>query len=73
MADDTLANLNNELQQTIGAAKILDILREEFGQWLEEAQDESKQEALENVLGHIEAMENEYKHRAAEAKKQLGD
>jgi len=29
----------------------------------QEAQDASKQESLENVVGHVMAMEEEYKHR----------
>jgi len=52
-----------EFHQTSGAIDILDILREEMGQWLEEAQDESKHEALENVLAHIATLESEYKIR----------
>jgi hypothetical protein len=38
---------------------------------VEEAQDESKQEALENVLGHVEAVEQEYKHRRGELQTRL--
>lgn len=60
MADtDTQA----ELAQLKGALEILDILKEEFAQWLDEAQDDSKEEALENVLAHVEAMEDEYQRR----------
>jgi hypothetical protein len=48
---------SSELQQLQGALDILFTLREEFAQWAEEAQDESKQEALENVLAHVENIE----------------
>jgi hypothetical protein len=40
-------------------------------QWLEEAQDVSKQETLENVVGHLEALEVEYSRRHKAAKEQL--
>ncbi len=46
-----------------GALELLFDLREEFAQWAEEGEDESKREALENVLGHIEVVEAEYKRR----------
>ena len=71
MPGESNASLETELQQTIGALEILETLREEFAQWLEEAEDDSKHEALENVLGHIEAMEEEYKGRRNELDKQL--
>jgi hypothetical protein len=38
-------------------------------QWLEEAQDASKQETLENVVGHLAVMEEEYHRR----RRMLGD
>jgi hypothetical protein len=53
----------DELHQLIGALNILTLLREEMEQWLEEAQDASKQEALENVVGHLAVMEEEYHRR----------
>ena len=55
----------DEIQQLIGALDILDVLREEMEQWLEEAQDDSKQECLENVVGHIGAIEVSYRKRLA--------
>jgi hypothetical protein len=63
MATGATSELRDELHEAIGAVEILFLLREEIEQWLEEAQDDSKHEALENVLGHIQAMEDEYKHR----------
>jgi hypothetical protein len=36
---------------------------------VEEAADGSKREALENVLGHIEALESEYRNRHEELQK----
>jgi hypothetical protein len=47
---------------------VLFTLREEFAQWVEEAQDKSKQEALENVLAHVEALESEYRIRQEKLK-----
>lgn len=55
-----------------GALDILFELREQFAQWVEEAEDDSKHEALENVLGHVEAVESEYKHRLEAVKASLG-
>jgi hypothetical protein len=46
-------------------------LREEFEQWVEEAQDDSKEEALENVLGHVENMETQYRRRRDDAQRRL--
>ena len=63
MQDKSYSELQLEYHETKGALDILDILREEFEQWVEEAQDDSKHEALENVLGHVGALESEYKHR----------
>ena len=53
----------DELNQLIGAVDIINLLREEMEQWLEEAQDASKQETLENVVGHLAAIESEYRRR----------
>lgn len=63
MANDEKCDTAAQIQQLIGAVDILDILREEMEQWLEEAQDESKRECLENVLGHIGAIEVNYRQR----------
>jgi hypothetical protein len=53
----------DELNRLVGAIDVISLLREEMEQWLEEAQDASKQEALENVVGHLGAMEEEYRER----------
>ena len=63
MESTAKAELHDQLHEAIGAVDILILLREEMEQWLEEAQDNSKREALENVVGHLQAMEDEYKHR----------
>jgi len=63
MESNATAELRDQLHEAIGAVDILFLLREEMEQWLEEAQDKSKREALENVVGHLQAMEDEYKHR----------
>jgi hypothetical protein len=55
----------DELNQLVGAIDMVSLLREEMEQWLEEAQDESKQETLENVVGHLGTMEEEYRQRHA--------
>jgi tRNA 2-selenouridine synthase SelU len=72
MQSDQKSGEEQDLQQLTGAVDVLDILREEFEQWLEEAQDDSKREALENVLGHVEAVEEDYVHRRNELLKRLG-
>jgi len=71
MTDESQGNGTLELQKIEGALDLLFDLREVFAQWVEEAQDESKQEALENVLGHVEAVEQEYKNRRAELQTRL--
>ena len=58
-----------QLNELKGACDLLFELREEFAQWVEEAQDDSKREALENVLGHIEALKIEYRNRQEELQK----
>ena len=58
---DSVSELERQLNELKGALDLLFELREEFAQWVEEAQDGSKREALENVLGHIEALESEYR------------
>jgi hypothetical protein len=58
---------SGEIQQIRGALDVLFTLREEFAQWAEEAQDDSKHEALDNVLAHIENIELEYKQRLQDA------
>lgn len=67
MTDATALTPHDELQQTIGALDVLFTLREEFAQWLEEAQDEAAREELQNVFRHVVAMEEEYQRRRAEA------
>jgi hypothetical protein len=67
MMNDDQPDLAAQVQQLTGAIDILDLLRGEMEQWLEEAQDESKRECLENVLGHISAVETEYRQRLAAA------
>ena len=71
MPDKSIPELRAELHELTGAVDILTLLREEMEQWLEEAQDSSKQETLENVVGHLEAMEAEYTRRCNDARKQL--
>jgi len=60
-----------ELYEIAGALDVLFTLREEFAQWLEEAQDEAGKEELQNVYRHVVAMEAEYQHRREEAEKKL--
>ena len=60
---DSRSEIERRLDELKGARDLLFELREDFAQWVEEAQDDSKREALENVLGHIEALEGEYRHR----------
>ena len=65
MTDGTDAQ--RELHEITGALDVLFTLREEFAQWLEEAQSEERKEELENVYRHIEAMEQEYQRRRESA------
>jgi hypothetical protein len=65
----SVSELERQLNESKGACDLLFELREEFAQWVEEAQDDSKREALENVLGHIEALEIEYRNRQEELQK----
>jgi len=71
MDSGSTAELRDEYHQVTGALDMIVLLREEMEQWLEEAQDESKHETLENVVGHLLALEDEYKHRSADLKKKL--
>lgn len=66
---DNVAERERQLNELKGALDLLFELREEFAQWVEEAQDGSKREALENVLGHIEAVQSEFRTRQEELKK----
>lgn len=72
MTDDSGSRLDGELHEVKGGLEVLFTLREEFAQWVEEAQDASKQEALENVLAHVEALESEYRSRQEKLKKSQG-
>ena len=73
MSETGASKLEQELHEMMGAVDILDILREQIEQWLDEAQDRSKHEALENVLLHIEAADVEYKRRRDELRRHLED
>jgi hypothetical protein len=68
MIDSELERQRSELK---GAGDLLFELREEAARWVEEAEDGSKREAFENVLGHIEALESEYRNRREELEKKL--
>jgi hypothetical protein len=68
---DSHSELERQLNELKGARDLLFELREDFAQWVEEAQDDSKREALENVLGHIEALESEYRHRQEVLQKEV--
>ena len=68
---DSLSELERQLNELKGARDLLFELREDIAQWVEEAQDDSKREALRNVLGHIEALESEYRHRQEELEKEV--
>ncbi|WP_156795439.1 hypothetical protein [Bradyrhizobium icense] len=61
-----MSDQERELHEVNGCLELLFTLRSEFAQWLGEARDGSAREALENVLGHIEALEREYRTRQNE-------
>ena len=71
MTIENKETVREELLKLSGALDVLFELREHFAQWAEEAEDDSKQEALENVLGHVEAVEVEYKRRRKAAQASL--
>ncbi len=73
MSESSVSQIEKAFHEANGAIDILDVLREEMEQWLEEAQDSSKHEALENVLGHIEVMDVEYKKRRKELMRRLSE
>jgi len=69
MIDKASATADRELSELAGALDVLFALREEFAQWLEEAQSEERREELENVFRHVSAIEDEYKRRLAAAER----
>lgn len=73
MANDGKTNATEQVQQLVGALDIIDLLREEMEQWLEEAQDDSKRECLENVVGHIGAIEVNYRQRLTAMREKSGN
>ncbi len=70
MPSDSSSQPENDLLEVKGGLDILSTLREEFEQWVDEAQDKSKNEALTNVLAHIEVLEGQYRAREATLEKQ---
>jgi hypothetical protein len=66
---NSVSELERQLNELTGALNLLVELRQEFAQWLEKAEDGSKREELENVLGHIEALEREHRNRREEQQK----
>jgi hypothetical protein len=70
MSSDS-AKPQQKLHEIAGALDVLFTLREEFAQWLEEAQSEERKEELENVFRHVAAMEEEYKRRREAAQRKL--
>ena len=66
-----MSDFERAIENAKGAVEVLDNLREEFSEWLGEANDESQKEALENVIGHLESMSREYAKRRQEAEAQL--
>ncbi len=66
---DSASELECKLNELKGAIDLLFELREEAAQWVEEAENGSKREAFENVLGRIEALESEYRNRQEQLQK----
>jgi hypothetical protein len=71
MANTDHMSPDQELHEAIGALDVLFTLREEFAQWLEEAQDEARKEELTNVYRHVSAMEDEYQRRRQSIERRL--
>jgi hypothetical protein len=59
-----MSNGKKSIESLRGSIEVLETLREEFSEWLEEANDEAQKEMLTNVVGHVEAMLHEYLRRA---------
>ncbi|WP_334476336.1 carbohydrate ABC transporter permease [Bradyrhizobium sp. AZCC 1699] len=70
MSGASVSDQERELHEVNGCLELLFTLRSEFAQWLGEVRDGSAREALENVLGHIEALEREYRTRRDELREQ---
>lgn len=68
MPDSSDADAKRRRDEAKGALDLVFELLREFEQWVEEAQDSSKKEALDNVLTHLRSLEIEYKRRLAELK-----
>ncbi len=66
----SVSERERQVTELKGALDLLFELREEFAQWVGEARDGSEREALENVLGHMEALESEYRRRQEELQKE---
>ncbi len=66
-----MSELERAIENAKGSLEVLDTLREEFAEWLGEANSEAGKEALENVLGHLESMSREYAKRRDDAEAQL--
>ena len=71
MPDAHTLSPEQELHEAVGALEVLFTLREEFAQWLEEAQSEERREELQNVFRHVAAMEEEYERRRTRAADRL--
>lgn len=71
MSSNNGKSAQTELSEIDGALDVLFTLREEFAQWLEEAQSEERKEELENVYRHIDTMEQEYQRRREAAARKL--
>ncbi|MCA6105198.1 hypothetical protein [Bradyrhizobium australafricanum] len=65
-----MSDQERELHDVNGCLERFFTLRSEFAQCLGDAQDGTAREALENVLGHIEALEREYRARRDERREQ---
>lgn len=61
-----MSDVARAIENAKGAEEVLNLLREEFAQWLGEANEEGQKEMLENVLGHLESMSREYAKRRQE-------
>jgi chromosome segregation ATPase len=69
--EQQMSELERAIESSKGSLEVIDTLREEFSEWLDEANDEGQKEALANVIGHLESLGREYKKRLQEAEAQL--
>jgi hypothetical protein len=71
VTEQQLSELERAIANAKGGLEVINTLKEEFGEWRDEANNEGEKEALDNVIGHIEELGREYDTRLQEAEAQV--